>query len=423
MKNFPILIIFLYLSSDVMNKGNMVFYSPVNKKGMKFTSNFFLFVLLLIFFLFGFFSFSHHTDPNSLNNTEVITKNRTKKIEWQINNAQDTIWKISNNIHTYGTTFAISPRLIITNLHILESMLTNKNSIQDIVLYKNEVPSHLKIKRVVAVSALYDLALLEIEEDVTNYLSINENSIQSNEDLTVIGYPDFHFKKMKKIGKLVDHNFFYVFPVNYFHIPGASGSPVLNQKNQVEGIVTLSSSNILYVIKSTYLKRFISGDVGLNCFNFIHPKVCLNEVTKNLKNLAIQGNVFAQFQIASRVLDEKKDMKLATQAFYWMKKATEQNFAPAQYVLAIMYYYGKGTQMDKQLALKWMKKAAEQGNIQAQHKLGEMYYKGEGTEKNLKLAFDLVKIPAEQGYIPAQYLLAVMNYEGGRNREKSQVGL
>ena len=79
-------------------------------------------------------------------------------------------------------------------------MLEEESSIEDIALQQKEDVSHLTIKRVIAVSALYDLALFETEENVANYLNIANHSPQSDEKFVIPGYPQRNFKEMKKTG-------------------------------------------------------------------------------------------------------------------------------------------------------------------------------------------------------------------------------
>lgn len=67
------------------------------------------------------------------------------------------------------------------------------------------------------------------------------------------------------------------------------------------------------------------------------------------------------------------------EAAMWLKKAAEQNYVRAQYMLGIIYFEGKfhdGYEVIEEEAKKWLKKAAEQGYAQAQYKLGEVYYYG-----------------------------------------------
>ena len=46
-------------------------------------------------------------------------------------------------------------------------------------------------------------------------------------------------------------------------------------------------------------------------------------------------------------------------AFYWYKKAAEQEHIEAQVELARCYIYGKGTNKDEAEAKKWFEKAKE----------------------------------------------------------------
>ena len=79
-----------------------------------------------------------------------------------------SVWNISNN-NGSGTTFAIGPNQFITNFHVVASFLKDKNPIKYITLSQEGRDSKIQIKRVVALSASYDLALLETEENVTDY--------------------------------------------------------------------------------------------------------------------------------------------------------------------------------------------------------------------------------------------------------------
>ena len=74
----------------------------------------------------------------------------------------------------------------------------DQNPIDHINLGQEGNSSVLRIKKVISVSALYDLALLETEESVTDYLNLRENSPEPNEDLFVIAYPGRVFTKIKE---------------------------------------------------------------------------------------------------------------------------------------------------------------------------------------------------------------------------------
>ena len=75
-------------------------------------------------------------------------------------------------------------------------------------------------------------------------------------------------------------------------------------------------------------------------------------------------------------------VKDEVQAVNWFRKATEQNYAPAQYNLGVCYENGQGLVKDYVEAAKWFRKAAEQNLASAQFNLGVCYYDGQGVAKD-----------------------------------------
>ena len=379
---------------------------------------FFLIYILLNFYLLSF-SFSHFaTGENivipvgerSAVPVEDSIVEATLKVDLRTKNFQNSLWYMHNFVYS-GTTFSIGPNLFVTNFHVLNEILKNEISIKDIIFQQKDDYSHLKIKRIVAVSALYDLVLFETEQSVRSYLNIADNLSQSNEKLLILGYPQMEFKEIKQTGKVVDSKYLYIFlHVDHSKLEGTSGSPVLNTEGQVVGVASTGTINMLSVIKLDHLKGLIAGDVGLNCFD-LDTVMCIEAEMKNLRNSAEQGYFPAQYILATNYYiglgSTKQDFKLA---FDWMKKPAEQGYAPAQYLLGLKYYYGVGTERDFELAFDWMKKPAEQGYSPARYSLARMYYNGIGTKQDFKSAFNWMKKSAEQNYSPAQYDLAVMYY-------------
>ena len=100
------------------------------------------------------------------------------------------------------------------------------------------------------------------------------------------------------------------------------------------------------------------------------------------------------------------------QSIYWLTKAAEQGFDRAQYELGKMYYDGLGVSQDYKRAFYWYAKAAEQGFGRAQYELGEMYYDGLGASQDYKQAFYCYTKAAEQGIATAQFKIGEM-YDHG----------
>ena len=90
----------------------------------------------------------------------------------------------------------------------------------------------------------------------------------------------------------------------------------------------------------------------------------------------------------------------------------EQGDVQAQLDLARTYYDGKDTPQDYIETAKWLTKAANQGDAEAQCGLGIIYFDGLGTEKDYKTASEWWTKAANQGYERAQKNLEVMHAKG-----------
>jgi len=142
----------------------------------------------------------------------------------------------------------------------------------------------------------------------------------------------------------------------------------------------------------------------------------INDISKDieqLKNLAEQGNAFAQFNLGlayEKGQGVKQDYK---QAIEWYTKSAEQGNAFAQFNLGTLYYFGQGVKQDFNKAIEWYTKSAEQGNADAQNNLGAIYAKGEeGVEQDYKQAVYWYTKSAEQGNAFAQFNLGTLYYFG-----------
>ena len=146
---------------------------------------------------------------------------------------------------------------------------------------------------------------------------------------------------------------------------------------------------------------------------------------------ANQNNATAQFNlalvdtlVASHYPKGTKDyIEWSQQVVLWHKKASEQDYAPAQSELARIYLLGLyGESINYERAMELFIKAATPPNLgvgiykngysPAQHSLGTIYAEGIGVKQNYEEALKWYRKAAAQRYTESQYSLGVMYYKG-----------
>ena len=98
-------------------------------------------------------------------------------------------------------------------------------------------------------------------------------------------------------------------------------------------------------------------------------------------------------EISTAVLvpkDEQHALKL-------YKQAAELGYAPAQEMLGLLYFQGRGTQKDMPEAARWIHKAANQGFPLAENHLGFLYEHGFGVPQDLKESARWYRAAADHG--------------------------
>lgn len=138
-----------------------------------------------------------------------------------------------------------------------------------------------------------------------------------------------------------------------------------------------------------------------------HVSKDIKQALKWLEMSADQGFSEAQFVLGSLYSEGDGVLKDEKRAAAWYLKAAEQGHASAQYNLGVMYDSGQGVSKDLEKATAWQRKSAEQGVSQAQFRMGSRYEYGDGVEKNVKQAFDWYTKAANQGHLEAQKLLGL----------------
>lgn len=125
------------------------------------------------------------------------------------------------------------------------------------------------------------------------------------------------------------------------------------------------------------------------------------------------GDAKAQLKIARLYRDARDDLKDIAQAVIWLEKASNSTSSVARYELGRLYEQGLGVPKDYMRAFRLYKASAGLGRYRkAQFALGNLYFKGRGTLQNYDLAIDWFRKAAWGGHPIAQYLLGAMYSEG-----------
>jgi TPR repeat protein len=101
-----------------------------------------------------------------------------------------------------------------------------------------------------------------------------------------------------------------------------------------------------------------------------------------IRPLAEQGDVRAQFNLATMNYNGQGVNQDLEEAAKWFRMAAEQGDMQSERYLGFMYANGKGVARDDREAVKWYGRAAEQGDADAQVNLGVMYSASRGTSQN-----------------------------------------
>ena len=96
-----------------------------------------------------------------------------------------------------GTGFFIDQNTLVTNYHVIESLHSQHNKIRFFHPTFHNPLKEIQFKRIKHLSALHDLAVLEVEGYEGLFLKLGSFL---NDDVYAIGFPQGVFQKIKKGG-------------------------------------------------------------------------------------------------------------------------------------------------------------------------------------------------------------------------------
>ena len=182
-------------------------------------------------------------------------------------------------------------------------------------------------------------------------------------------------------------------------------------------------------------------------------EACLAEDSDRVKQLAMDGNPVAQFQLTRdknyvSIVDEDLDLnarflressklpfapfiyQMATQIYYGERgfslnekrafalflKCAGQHYVDCQHFVALLYAHGTGTRQSWERAEHWIRRGADQGYAPSQYELGTMYLRGLGVDEDREVAMYWREKAARQGYAPARTYLETIKGSSEANQ-------
>ena len=205
-----------------------------------------------------------------------------------------------------------------------------------------------------------------------------------------------------------------------------------------------------YSAKASLAKLFALGRGGARK-DLDRARRLFDEVRRKTESLAVSGNAFAAYQIASLYELIEQDMDRAAsfydvaakggqaaaqhnlanlyrkglgvaqnmpQALKWYETAASNGFSLSQYLLALLLIEGEQSEVQQKQAVLWLRRAAERGYARAQHKLAELHIEGSIVEQSDKEAFKWFLTAGSLGFARAQTNACIM-YLNGRGVKRS----
>ena len=320
-----------------------------------------------------------------------------------------------------GTGFILEDELLVTNVHVARFILNKKNFFNKInsdPLSQIEISQEgrlldVQVTSIQALDPVHDLALLNIKgSEIPLPIKKPQGEVDlKKEELFFVGYPNGKLKAMGQKGPVeIFESEAHVetrMPVSLSagNVRGASGSPIVNKKGQLMGVLNSYSFLEKKIIFSNNDSLFSlrNAEYGVECSKNKSIKNCFKQMEDFLFKEAEKGDIYAQYQLG-RFFRFKKDKK----SIKYFKLAAQQGFVLAQVELGIRYFKLKKYKD----VLKWFELASQQGNYFSTFQLGEMYYFRLGVPQNYKKAREYFEQAAQQGYADSAFQLGTMYYWG-----------
>lgn len=309
-----------------------------------------------------------------------------------------------------GTGFFIDERTLVTNFHVIYPLSEYPDSLRIYNLSGEEIP----FKRIKKLTALYDLAVLEVERSGGEFLKLDSLNASSYHRAYAIGFPGGRHFNTVKFNYIKQQGNYYDIMQNYHfgYLKGLSGGPLLNAQGKVIGVIAGGSAGKGanaggHAILSTVLSRLLKKP---DLKSTQKPIEIIKEEIIRLQKLAKKGNKDAQFQVGVFLnLEFGKGAGI-----HWQRKAGNKGMFLAQssmVSLSMEDLLMSDTQQKRNQVKKWGLKSARQGNIRSQFEIGMMFM----SEKNVREALYWFQKAVDQNHPYSEILTPLLEMKGEKD--------
>lgn len=172
----------------------------------------------------------------------------------------------------------------------------------------------------------------------------------------------------------------------------------------------ISTTLCLIAIFNPFTSQAYSGDLDMGIYQLNRGE--FKAAIAEFEPLLTEQYAPAQYQMALIHQNGWGVKKNKTKAFELMTQSAAQNYPDALFALSSMYSEGELVKKDLKTAFTLMEKAANKELASAQFNVGVMYANGYGVKKDSFKAFRWYEKAARQNYALAQFNLALMYFEG-----------
>ena len=158
--------------------------------------------------------------------------------------------RIGERDHLHGTGFFVARNKVATNVHVVAYH-------RPIFVQSADREKIWTVEGVTAFDVKNDLAILKVVGVGAPLPLGDSDTLQSGEEISAVGYPKGKYRVSKgTLHSVRDSNKWL--QMNVKISPGNSGSPVINSKGEVVGIVSASEEPYSYAIPSNALKALLT---------------------------------------------------------------------------------------------------------------------------------------------------------------------